>query len=205
MKSLLKREWEKAQQSSSQPSRSVAIWILLKRLFHVLNSYLRGRYYFRKAQWMGRLVFAKGRPKVAIDGQLQLGNLVRIWSNINPTQLIVGSHGLLRIEEGAYINGALIAVQKQVIIGKNCYLAPMVQILDSNDFGLGVREESAQAVIIEEDAWLATRALITKGVRIGKGAVVAVGAVVTEDVAPYTVVAGVPAKPIRQLSTVEQK
>ena len=52
-------------------------------------------------------------------------------------------------------------------------------------------------ITIENDAWIGTRAILMEGVTIGHGAVVAAGAVVTKDVAPYMIVGGVPAKPIR--------
>lgn len=48
-------------------------------------------------------------------------------------------------------------------------------------------------VVIEDRAWLSTRALVLPGVRVGEGAVVAAGAVVTKDVPPYTIVGGAPA------------
>ncbi|MDR2503276.1 MAG: antibiotic acetyltransferase [Deltaproteobacteria bacterium] len=51
---------------------------------------------------------------------------------------------------------------------------------------------------IGHDVWVGQHTLLKKGIYIGDGAVVAAGAVVTGDVAPFTVVAGVPAKPIRQ-------
>jgi acetyltransferase-like isoleucine patch superfamily enzyme len=51
-------------------------------------------------------------------------------------------------------------------------------------------------ITIEDYAWIGVNATILKGVRVGKGAVVAAGAVVTKDVAPYTIVGGVPAKKI---------
>lgn len=54
-------------------------------------------------------------------------------------------------------------------------------------------------VQIRDDAWIGAKAIILKGVTIGEGAVVAAGAVVTKDVAPYTVVAGNPARVIREL------
>ena len=55
-------------------------------------------------------------------------------------------------------------------------------------------------VVIEDYAYLGTRVTVLPGVRIGYGAVVASGAVVTKDVAPYMLVGGVPAKPIRERS-----
>ncbi len=51
--------------------------------------------------------------------------------------------------------------------------------------------------IIKDGAWIGMRAMIMPGVTIGEGAIIASGAVVTKDVAPYTLVAGNPAKPIK--------
>lgn len=51
-------------------------------------------------------------------------------------------------------------------------------------------------VTIGDRAWLGTRAMVLPGVTVGEGAVVAAGAVVTRDVAPFTIVGGVPARPI---------
>ena len=65
-------------------------------------------------------------------------------------------------------------------------------------------EESKGRVKIGNDVWIGTRAIITDGVTIGDGAIVAAGAVVTKDVEPYTIVGGVPAKPIRKRFTDEQ-
>ena len=53
-----------------------------------------------------------------------------------------------------------------------------------------------EPIVIDDYAWICTGATIVQGVRIGKGAVVAAGAVVTHDVKPYTVVGGIPAKEI---------
>jgi acetyltransferase-like isoleucine patch superfamily enzyme len=50
--------------------------------------------------------------------------------------------------------------------------------------------------VIEDDVWIGCRAIIMAGARIGRGAIVAAGAVVTKDVAPYTIVGGVPARRI---------
>jgi acetyltransferase-like isoleucine patch superfamily enzyme len=53
-------------------------------------------------------------------------------------------------------------------------------------------------VVIEDDVWIGARVTLIKGVRVGRGAVIAAGAVVTKDVQPYTIAGGVPARPIRQ-------
>lgn len=58
-----------------------------------------------------------------------------------------------------------------------------------------------QGVAIGHDVWIGHGAIILPGRRVGDGAVVAAGAVVTRDVAPYTIVAGVPARPIRDRFT----
>jgi acetyltransferase-like isoleucine patch superfamily enzyme len=59
---------------------------------------------------------------------------------------------------------------------------------------------TAQGIVVEDDVWLGAGAVLTDGVRVGKGAVVAAGAVVTRDVPPHTVVGGVPARPIKNIT-----
>lgn len=53
-------------------------------------------------------------------------------------------------------------------------------------------------IIVGNDVWIGYKAIILSGVTIGDGAIIGTGAVVTKDVAPYTIVGGVPAKPIRK-------
>lgn len=58
--------------------------------------------------------------------------------------------------------------------------------------------DDIRPVVIADDVWIGTGAIILHGVHIGEGALVGAGAVVTVDVPPYTVVAGVPARVVRQ-------
>jgi acetyltransferase-like isoleucine patch superfamily enzyme len=55
-------------------------------------------------------------------------------------------------------------------------------------------------VVIEDDVWLGTNAVVLPGVTVGRGSIVGAGAVVTADVPPFSVVAGVPARVIRTLT-----
>ena len=84
-------------------------------------------------------------------------------------------------------------------IGRNVNIAPEVMLLtayhdpdDAENFG-GVEKP----IVIEDYAWIATRAMVLPGVHIGRGAVVGAGSVVTKDVAAGTIVAGNPARFIR--------
>ena len=63
--------------------------------------------------------------------------------------------------------------------------------------GLPIEGISKGDIIVEDDVWIGYRSTILSGVRIGQGAVVAAGAVVTKDVPPYAIVGGVPAKVLK--------
>ena len=92
--------------------------------------------------------------------------------------------------------------KNEIKIGNNCLIAPFCYLVDSDhgiDCNTLIREQAmtTKPIIIGNDVWLGTGAVITKGVTIGDGAVVAAHAVVTHDVPPNAVVAGTPAKIIR--------
>ncbi len=98
-----------------------------------------------------------------------------------------------------YMKNFLSPSVRPLQIGNNVSIAGDVRIFtmehNINDAQFAEREGP---VIIEDYVVIGTRVTILPGVRIGKGAVVASGAVVTKDVAPYTIVGGVPAKPISE-------
>ncbi|MCD6461281.1 MAG: acyltransferase [Thermoplasmata archaeon] len=91
-----------------------------------------------------------------------------------------------------------------VEIGNNVLIGPRVIIHSANhrfaDRETPIRYQGHEyrRVVIEDDVWIGGGAIILPGVRIGKGAVVGAGAVVTKDVPPFSVVAGVPARVIKE-------
>ncbi|MEO1563506.1 MAG: chloramphenicol acetyltransferase [Pseudomonadota bacterium] len=68
---------------------------------------------------------------------------------------------------------------------------------DEQDWAEFFEHRASRTTVIGHDTWIGAQAMIMPEVTIGHGAVVAAGAVVTKDVAPYTIVGGVPAKPIK--------
>ncbi|MDQ6795887.1 MAG: hypothetical protein M3067_13940 [Chloroflexota bacterium] len=62
-----------------------------------------------------------------------------------------------------------------------------------------------EPVAIEDDVWIGANVVVLKGVTIGRAAVIGAGSVVTQDVPPYVVVAGNPARVIRDLSAEERQ
>lgn len=85
-------------------------------------------------------------------------------------------------------------------IGDDCLIANQVEIVTGNhecsrlDVPMRLQGRSPDRVVIGRDCWIGTHAVILGGVTIGEGAVVGAGAVVTKDVEPYGIAAGVPAE-----------
>lgn len=102
--------------------------------------------------------------------------------------------------------------QEQVRIGNYCSIGPECVFMTGGEhpydrlstypfrmkLGLSDNESVTRGpIVLEDDVWLGFRSTVMSGVRIGKGAVVAAGAVVTRDVPPYAIVGGVPARVIK--------
>lgn len=118
-------------------------------------------------------------------------------------------HAGIRIGEQSLIGEyCVLRGQGGVEIGDRVYLSPMVQVVAVNhvfgdaDTPFVDQGITAEGIRIEDDVWIGSGAVITDGVTVGRGSVVAAGAVVTRDVPPRTIVAGVPAKAIRDAGEV---
>tara|TARA_B100000674_G_C37498531_1_gene759270 strand:+ start:77 stop:625 length:549 start_codon:yes stop_codon:yes gene_type:complete len=86
-------------------------------------------------------------------------------------------------------------------IGKNVNISSDVKIYTlQHDYNSRDFCGSGSPVIIEDYVWISVRCIILPGVKIGKGAVIAAGSVVTKDVEPYAVMGGIPAKKISERS-----
>ncbi len=98
-----------------------------------------------------------------------------------------------------YLRDFIAPPARPLRIGNNVSIAGEVRIYTmEHDIDSAMFEEVGAPVVIEDYVVVGTRVTILPGVTVGKGAVLASGAVVTKDVPPFTVVGGVPAKPIKQ-------
>ena len=143
----------------------------------------------------GYIYMSKRWSEILIQGELIISGSfdlrrVEIWV-MEKACLSVGS---------VFINtGSVIECTCHISIGDNCLIGRDVLIRDSDGHFIDNNLVGfAAPVIIEDHVWIASKAIILKGVRIGKGAIVAAGSVVTRDVPAGCLVAGVPAKVIRE-------
>ena len=114
------------------------------------------------------------------------------------------------------IRPRLSAKCSKIVIGNKVMFGPEVTIMGGNHrtdlvgrFMSDVsdsdkRPEDDRGVVIEDDVWIGTQAVILHGVIIGRGSIVGAGAVVTKSVLPYSIVGGVPARLIKWRWTIEQ-
>lgn len=112
----------------------------------------------------------------------------------SPQNLSIGTNSIIG-------NDAFLDARRGITIGNNVNIGGHVQIFtlehDPQDSEFGIK---GGPVVIGDRSYVATRATILPGVRIGEGAVVAAGAVVTKDVPEFTIVGGVPARTIGERS-----
>jgi 2,3,4,5-tetrahydropyridine-2,6-dicarboxylate N-acetyltransferase len=130
-------------------------------------------------------VKARIEPGAIIRDQVEIGeNCVIMMGSVINIGSVVGAGTM--IDMNVVLGG-------RATVGKNCHIGAGAVLA-------GVIEPpSAKPVIIEDDVVIGANAVVLEGVTVGKGSVVAAGAVVVDDVAPYTVVAGTPAKKLKDI------
>lgn len=165
---------------------------------------LRAQWYLRRANQVSKTVRLWGRAVVSNQGKLIIGERVRLNSTITPIELAVGAQGRLEIGDNTFINyGVSIGALQLVRIGPNCNIGPYVNIIDNEFHRLEPHRRyelpDSRPVILEENVWLGLRVIVLPGVTIGKDSVVGAGSVVTKDIPPGCIAAGVPAKIIKTL------
>jgi maltose O-acetyltransferase len=180
--------------------RLARLWAARGRLA-LVGPALNARWHLRSTTSKGRRVILRGRPSVVNQGRMVLGERVRLVSTIATLELVTLPGGTLEVGNNVFINfGSSIVAARQVTIGNDCLIGTHVSVMDCDFHRVEDKswDTSGQPVILEDRVWLGNRSIVLKGVRIGHDAVVAAGSVVTRDVPPRTIVAGVPARVVRE-------
>jgi acetyltransferase-like isoleucine patch superfamily enzyme len=134
-------------------------------------------------------------------GEFEIGEGVLISRGC----IISGKDGPLQIGPRVNIGaGCVLYASSRLEIGADTMLAALCYVGGGRytargriDIPIAAQPEPRRGVVIEEDCWLGAGCAVIDGARIGRGSVVAAGAVVTGTVEPYSVVAGVPARLVR--------
>ena len=132
------------------------------------------------------------------------------YAMIMPTNIFGGEPGEgLRVGDNSNIGHfAFVGCSGYIDIGDRVLMGPRVTLLAENhnfdDPAVPIKAQGVdrQTMIIGDDCWLGAGCIVLAGVTLGAGAVVAAGSVVTHDVPPLTVVAGVPARAVRTRTSV---
>jgi acetyltransferase-like isoleucine patch superfamily enzyme len=112
--------------------------------------------------------------------------------------LSIGPGAEVRLGPGTYVtDGSRIAASQSVLVGSGCAISWGVTIIDDDGHGFGPPPYSAP-IEVGDRVWIGCNVTVLKGVTLGGGSVVAAGAVVTRSCPPRSLLAGVPARVIRE-------
>ncbi len=154
----------------------------LRRLYNTfaqVNSRFRALYWSLFIKKMGKGVEIFKGCKILSPSKVEIGN----YTFIN-TNCILSGHGNLRIGDF-------------VMIGQNSYLGTGNHSYTDPLTPMRLQTLTTGPINISDDVWLGANVVVLPNVTIGRGAIVGANAVVTKDVAPYSIVGGVPAKFIK--------
>lgn len=159
---------------------------------------LKARWSLRKVDVVGKRALVLGDPTV--DGSdIQVGDDFKVWSGHRKT--LISGWGTIRFGDRCFVNvGSTIIAVEQIIVGDDVAFANEVYVMDSDSHGVEGRPHRQAPVRIGDGCWIGARAMILPGVTLGRRVLVAAGAVVTRDVPDDCLVAGNPARVVRQLT-----
>lgn len=159
----------------------------------------------------------RGMVKIYNSGEISIGNNVTInsalWANpisaAGHTCLQVSGGGILEIGDGTGISNSSITCQQQITIGNHVLIGANCQIYDTDFHPLESRYRFGQEkndnyihrkpVLIDDGAFIGTETIILKGTHIGRGSIIGAGSIVSGEIPPFEIWAGVPAKYVKKI------
>jgi acetyltransferase-like isoleucine patch superfamily enzyme len=148
----------------------------------------------------GVLIDGLSREGVRIGDNVNVGDFSRIEASGTITDLgrgiSIGSNS--GIGAFSFVGGAGgVAIGNDVIMGQWVSFHPENHNYDSLDLPIRLQGVNRQGIVVEDDCWIGAKVTFLDGAHVGKGCVIAAGAVVRGTIPPYSIAAGVPAKVVR--------
>ncbi|HEY0738033.1 MAG TPA: acyltransferase [Herpetosiphonaceae bacterium] len=187
-----------------QGLKAVAKWAIVR----VLTAYVLVKYRLLRGD---RVVFGPGfqaNRKLVIKGpgRVIFGANVNAWAHEERNVIITYDRDVtIRIGSNVRLNGVGLMAKRGITIGDNCILGST--LLVDTDFHSVRRDRVTNPhapvlsapIVVGDNVWLAGQTVVLKGVTIGANSVIGFRAVVTRDVPPDVIVAGNPARVVREL------
>ena len=139
---------------------------------------MRMRFHRRRLKHMGERVTIASGARIFSPQDVTIGDDVGIGRG---TMIDASDGGIIEIGSG-------------IGIGPYCVLRAADHGFDDPNVPFRLQRHVPGRIVIEDDVWLGSHVVVTRNVRIGRGAVIGAHSVVTKDVPPYAVAAGVPAR-----------
>ena len=221
---ILKRLGKTDYSPDNRLSKKDLVIILLKRGIDLLRGFSVKYFLKTSGGWLflGSHSIIRHKSKIQMGKTVTIGNYVQI-NALSREGIILGNNvsilgntiiectGVIRdLGEGLIIGNnvgiaqnCFIQVRGKVVIGNDVIFGPGVSLFSENhkfddpDLPVATQGETRKGVIIEDGVWVGARAVILDGVNVGRNSIIAAGSIVNKDVPPYAIVAGVPAKIIR--------
>lgn len=171
-----------------------------RRFSSILVTLFYRVFYFKKFKALGRNYFERAGLSISKKGQFKIGcnNIFRKGYDIEIVK------GEVELGSNNFFNkNVKIVCLDEIKIGDDCLFASNVQIYDHDhnyseiDVLISKQGYVTAPVEIGNNVWVGANVIILKGVNVGEGAVIGAGSVVTNNIPPYAIVEGVPAKIIK--------
>ena len=158
-----------------------------------------------KKPTIARRASLRGLRNIRIGDGFGAGEYAAIYAS-GDGRIEIGDH--VALNERVMLNadnGGVIVVGEYVMFGPGTILRACNHNFSDPTRPMRHQGHEKGAIIVEDDVWFGAKVVVVPNVRIGRGAVIGAGAVVTRDVEPFTIVGGVPARQIGRRSGGEKK
>ena len=182
----------------------------LKKLFAKYNDFYVDKYLAPQFEYFGKGHNVMGAKYMDIYGRnISIGDYPTIVASPDnyvhlTTWNLEGNEGEISIGKYCLLTpGVRIASASKITIGDGCMFANSAYVSDADWHGIYDRATpvgKTSPIILEENVWIGDRAVVGKGVKIGKNSIVAAGSVVVKDVPENVIVGGNPSKIIKELN-----